>query len=69
MPDGDMPDGDTPQAPPSDRAPHDSGAPQPAPARAEPATCDYCGSDDLMWIRCKLVCRHCHQINLSCSDL
>jgi len=41
------------------------------PSRDEPPpeTCDYCGSTDLQWIKCKLVCRNCRQINKSCADL
>jgi len=34
-----------------------------------PETCDYCGSTDLHWVKCKLICRNCRQINKSCSDL
>jgi len=37
-----------------------------------PATeevCDYCGSPDLEWRKCKLICRTCAQINKSCADL
>jgi hypothetical protein len=54
----------------------DSGADQTPPPAAPPPraaldaeTCDYCGSANLQWIKCKLVCRNCHQINKSCSDL
>ncbi len=32
-------------------------------------TCDYCGSNQLEWRKCKLVCRTCNQINKSCADL
>ena len=41
------------------------------PPKAEPPaeTCDYCGSTDLAWIKCKLICRNCRQINKSCADL
>ncbi|MDE3053394.1 MAG: hypothetical protein KGL38_06575 [Gemmatimonadota bacterium] len=42
----------------------------PPPQGEPPAeTCDYCGSRDLAWIKCKLVCRNCRQINKSCADL
>ena len=41
---------------------------------AEPAdptgeTCDYCGSANLEWRKCKLICASCRQINKSCADL
>lgn len=32
-------------------------------------TCDYCGSEQLEWRKCKLICGHCRQINKSCADL
>ncbi len=42
----------------------------PPPEREPPAeTCDYCGSTDLEWRKCKLICRNCKQINKSCADL
>jgi hypothetical protein len=41
----------------------------PAPGAQSAETCDYCGSTDLMWVKCKLICRACHQINKSCADL
>ncbi|HVB32490.1 MAG TPA: hypothetical protein VNE60_13270 [Gemmatimonadaceae bacterium] len=45
-----------------------SGAPPPAePPAAE--TCDHCGSTDLAWVKCKLICGNCRQINKSCADL
>ncbi len=34
-----------------------------------PDVCDYCGSQDLEWVKCKLICRNCRQIVLSCADL
>ena len=43
-----------------------SAAPQPAP---EAETCDWCGSTDLWWRNCKLLCRSCHAIVKSCADL
>ena len=49
------------------------------PAKAEPATtpsleppveqCDWCGSTDLWWRNCKLLCRSCNGIVKSCADL
>jgi hypothetical protein len=44
-------------------------APSPPAGEPGPETCDYCGSPDLQWIKCKLICRNCRQINKSCSDL
>jgi hypothetical protein len=32
-------------------------------------TCDYCGSAQLTWRKCKLICTQCRQINKSCADL
>ena len=32
-------------------------------------TCDYCGSTELAWRKCKLICQSCRQINKSCADL
>jgi hypothetical protein len=31
--------------------------------------CDYCGSADVAWVKCKLICRNCRQIVKSCADL
>jgi hypothetical protein len=31
--------------------------------------CDYCGSTQLEWRKCKLVCAACRQISKSCADL
>jgi hypothetical protein len=33
------------------------------------AFCDYCGSGQLEWYKCKLICADCKQINKSCADL
>ncbi|MHB1862507.1 MAG: hypothetical protein ACYCVL_05995 [Gemmatimonadaceae bacterium] len=58
------PDSRTTRAPP--------GAPPPAEPPAEPPaseTCDHCGSTDLAWVKCKLICRNCRQISKSCADL
>jgi len=36
----------------------------------EPAEqCDWCGSTDLWWRNCKLLCRRCQSIVKSCADL
>jgi hypothetical protein len=40
---------------------------QPAPVEAE--SCDWCGSTDLWWRNCKLLCRGCNAIVKSCADL
>jgi hypothetical protein len=44
-----------------------------APAGREPVpdaeTCDWCGSTDLWWRNCKLLCRSCSAIVKSCADL
>ena len=31
--------------------------------------CDWCGSTDLWWRNCKLLCRSCSAIVKSCADL
>jgi len=36
---------------------------------SEQETCDVCGSTDLWWRNCKLLCRRCHSIVKSCADL
>lgn len=53
---------DTRKTRPSDAAP---------PPRYTPPveTCDYCGSTELHWVKCKLICLNCRQINKSCADL
>jgi hypothetical protein len=40
-------------------------ASNPAPGDA----CDWCGSTDLWWRNCKLLCRGCQAIVKSCADL
>lgn len=32
-------------------------------------SCDYCGSPNIVWRKCKLICSDCKQINKSCADL
>jgi len=49
---------DTPEPPPDSR-----------PAEPPPDTCDYCGSDRVIWRSCKLICLNCGQIVKSCADL
>jgi hypothetical protein len=42
----------------------------PAPSPGEPLEqCDWCGSADLWWRNCKLLCRNCSAIVKSCGDL
>jgi hypothetical protein len=45
--------------------------PDEPPRRQDPhaESCDYCGSTALEWVKCKLICRNCRQINKSCADL
>jgi hypothetical protein len=50
---------------PSVAAPSDDGTHQ----AAAQDTCDYCGSAELEWRKCKLICVNCAQINKSCADL
>jgi hypothetical protein len=40
-----------------------------APSEPEPEVCDVCGSTDLWWRNCKLLCRRCRHIVKSCADL
>ncbi|HEU4566199.1 MAG TPA: hypothetical protein VFS05_16170 [Gemmatimonadaceae bacterium] len=50
----------------------DTAPPQGAPAAAGGAdgeTCDICGSADVRWVKCKLVCGNCRSIVKSCADL
>lgn len=37
--------------------------------KRDPAPCDYCGEQRLVWRKCKLICEACGQINKSCADL
>jgi hypothetical protein len=39
------------------------------PAEPPREVCDRCGSVDLWWRNCKLLCKQCHAIVKSCSDL
>lgn len=32
-------------------------------------TCDFCGSEKLVWRKCKQVCLDCGSIVRSCADL
>jgi hypothetical protein len=43
-----------------------------APANAEQSQaecCDYCGSERVVWRKCKQICPDCRQISKSCADL
>ncbi len=42
---------------------------EPAPPAPATEACDYCGSPQLAWRKCKQVCEACGQINRSCADL
>jgi hypothetical protein len=35
----------------------------------DPDVCDVCGSTDVWWRNCKLLCRRCGSIVKSCADL
>ena len=48
-------------------APHRPGLEQVPPVATE--SCDWCGSTDLWWRNCKLLCRGCSAIVKSCADL
>jgi hypothetical protein len=53
---------------------HDVPSPSRAPADdhsapVEAESCDWCGSTDLWWRNCKLLCRGCNAIVKSCADL
>ena len=39
------------------------------PSEPERETCDVCGSTDVWWRNCKLLCRRCGSIVKSCADL
>ncbi len=51
-------------------SPSRRGPSQPQPSLSPGAeTCDLCGSTDLWWRNCKLLCRSCRAIVKSCADL
>lgn len=39
------------------------------PPTADVERCDWCGSTDLWWRNCKMLCRSCQGIVKSCADL
>jgi hypothetical protein len=43
--------------------------PPDVPRATELESCDWCGSTDLWWRNCKLLCRSCSAIVKSCADL
>ncbi|MBX6332157.1 MAG: hypothetical protein IRY91_09965 [Gemmatimonadaceae bacterium] len=43
--------------------------PDQPPPRNDTPECDVCGSTDTVWVKCKLICRHCRAIIMSCGDL
>lgn len=49
--------------------PADAESTPPAPVREAAEQCDWCGSIDLWWRNCKLLCRNCSAIVKSCADL
>jgi hypothetical protein len=49
-----------------DRAPIEEARRAPSP---DAETCDWCGSTDVWWHHCKLLCRGCNAIVKSCADL
>ena len=41
------------------------------PPAGEPTTgeaCEVCGSPDVRWVKCKLVCANCRTILKTCAD-
>jgi purine nucleoside permease len=61
----------TERPPPDDPPLRDDASLTDAPADQPPEveTCDWCGSADLWWRNCKLLCRNCGGIVKSCADL
>jgi hypothetical protein len=56
--------------PPERDAPGTPDAPRtPEPPRKVEEECDVCGSTDVWWRNCKLLCRNCGAIVKSCADL
>jgi hypothetical protein len=61
-----MIDPDEPAPSSESNPPNDERREAPAP---DAATCDVCGSTELIWQRCKLICAQCHTILMTCGDL
>jgi hypothetical protein len=62
------------QAPEPAHSPHDVLPPERVPnvdrgPSPDVESCDWCGSTDLWWRNCKLLCRSCSAIVKSCADL
>jgi ribosomal protein S14 len=53
---------------PRDRTPGAPPPPERPPHKVE-EECDVCGSTDVWWRNCKLLCRNCGAIVKSCADL
>ncbi len=62
-----MPDDDSATARKSEPAKADSTSASSSDLAVE--QCDWCGSSDLWWRNCKLLCRNCSAIVKSCADL
>jgi hypothetical protein len=58
---------DTPASNVSRQPARDAG--EPIGPAAPGDACDWCGSADLWWRNCKLLCRGCQAIVKSCADL
>jgi hypothetical protein len=61
---------------PTPQEPDAPGTPEAPRVPEEPETprwveeeCDVCGSTDVWWRNCKLLCRNCGAIVKSCADL
>lgn len=58
----------SPQEPDSPLPPEDLRTNE-VPDKAGEEVCDACGSTDVWWRNCKLLCRNCGAIVKSCADL
>jgi ribosomal protein L40E len=60
-----------PSYPAQDAVPMRGGAESADPPSSTPdaESCDWCGSTNLWWRNCKLLCRSCNAIVKSCADL
>jgi len=43
--------------------------PETQPVQPTEDLCDVCGSNELWWRNCKLLCKRCRAIVKSCADL
>ena len=62
-------DRDEPETPEEPNRPEERPSRELSALAAEVETCDWCGSADLWWRNCKLLCRSCSAIVKSCADL